>query len=109
VARPWPCRRAPAQRQGRGRGALARCGHPATARAFATAIDKAQALADSDRGAAERILPAYIYISKTTAALVSLNAYPTSLDVVQIQRVADLMAEGGLLKRPLDVAPLLLR
>lgn len=83
--------------------------YPATARAFAAAIDKAQALADGDRAAVERILPTYIKISKTTAALVSLNNYPTSLDAVQIQRVADLMAEGGLLKRPLDVAPLLFR
>ena len=68
--------------------------YPATARAFAAAIDKAQALADADRAAVERILPTYIKISKTTAALVDLNSYPTSLDAVQIQRVADLMDEG---------------
>jgi NitT/TauT family transport system substrate-binding protein len=82
--------------------------NPGTARAFARAIDKAQALADSDRAAVEQILPTYIKISKTVAALVNLNAYPTRLDPVQIQRVADLMAGAGLLNKPLDVAPLLL-
>lgn len=83
--------------------------YPATARAFARAIDKAQALADDDRAAVEQILPTYIKISQMTAALVNLNTYPTSLDPVQIQRVADLMQQGGLLKTPLDVAPLLFR
>ena len=53
--------------------------YPATARALAAAMDKTQALADGDRAAVERILPTYIKISKTTAALVSLNSYPTTL------------------------------
>jgi NitT/TauT family transport system substrate-binding protein len=82
--------------------------NPRTARAFARAIERAQALADRDRAAVEQILPTYIKISRQTAALVNLNAYPTTLDRVQIQRVADLMAGAGLLRKPLDVAPLLL-
>jgi NitT/TauT family transport system substrate-binding protein len=81
--------------------------NPHTARAFAAAIDRAQALADNDRAAAEKILPTYIKGISGVTAIVNLNAYPTSLDPVLIQRVADLMLSGGLLKMHLDVAPLL--
>jgi NitT/TauT family transport system substrate-binding protein len=81
--------------------------NPHTARAFARAIEKAQALADNDRAAVEKILPAYVKITSQIAAIVNLNAYPTTLDPVLIQRVADLMLSGGLLKKHLNVAPLL--
>ncbi len=83
--------------------------NPATARAFAAAISKAQALADNDRAAVEQILPTYIKNSGGVTAIVHLNSYPTSLDAVLIQRVADLMLSGGLLSRHLDVARLLFR
>jgi NitT/TauT family transport system substrate-binding protein len=83
--------------------------NPHAARAFARAIEKAQALADNDRAAVEKILPTYIKITPQIAAIVKLNAYPTTLDPVLIQRVADLMLSGGLLKGHLNVAPLLFR
>ncbi len=81
--------------------------YPATARAFARALERAQVLADDDRAAVEKILPSYIRITKQITALVNLNAYPTSLDPVLIQRVADLMQQRGLLTKPLTVGPLL--
>jgi NitT/TauT family transport system substrate-binding protein len=83
--------------------------HPATARAFAHAVEQGQALAASDRGAVEHILPSYMRISKDIAALVNLNTYPTTANPVQLQRVANLMAEGGMLHAPLNVAPLVFR
>lgn len=83
--------------------------HPAVARAFQRAIEQGQALAASDRAAVEQILPSYMHISKNIASLVNLNVFPTSLSTVQIQRVANLMQEGGMLPRSLNVAPLLLR
>ena len=83
--------------------------HLATARAFAHAVEQGQALAASDRAAVEKVLPAYMPISKNIAALVNLNAFPTSADLVQLQRVADLMQMGGMLARPLNVAPLVSR
>jgi hypothetical protein len=36
-----------------------------------------------------------------------LSYYPPVLNPAQVQRVADLMLAGGLLKTPLDVRPLL--
>ena len=83
--------------------------HPATARAFAHAVEQGQALAASDRAAVEKVLPAYMPISKNIAALVNLNVFPTSADPVQLQRVADLMQMGGMLATPLNVAPLVSR
>ena len=44
-----------------------------TARAFARAIERGQALADEDRVAVEMILPSYIKVSRQTAAVVNLN------------------------------------
>jgi hypothetical protein len=48
-------------------------------------------------------------ITKQIAALVNLNTDATSLDSVQLQRVANLMQEGGMLARPFDVSPILFR
>ena len=72
------------------------------------------------RNPADRILAALTLIaavaavaacgtSGTVAALVNLNAFPTSADPVQLQRVADLMQMGGMLAKPLNVAPLVSR
>jgi NitT/TauT family transport system substrate-binding protein len=83
--------------------------HPAAARAFTRAVEQGQALAATDRAAVEKVLPAYLHISKGTAALVNLNIFPTSADPVVLQRVANLMAEGGMLTKPLNVAPLVLK
>lgn len=83
--------------------------HPATARAFQHAIEQAQAVAATNRAVVEKLLPTYMHISRTIAALVNLNTYETSLDPVPLQRVADLMQKGGMLARPLNVSPLLFR
>jgi NitT/TauT family transport system substrate-binding protein len=83
--------------------------HPSTARAFQRAIEQGQALAATDRAAVEQILPTYMHISKTITALVNLNTFPVSLNAVQVQRVANLMKEGGMISRPLNVSPLIFR
>ena len=67
------------------------------------------ALAATDRAAVEKVLPGYMPTGKGTAALVNLNTFPVTADPVQLQRVADLMQEGGMLARPLNVAPLVVR
>jgi NitT/TauT family transport system substrate-binding protein len=83
--------------------------HPATAQAFARAVEQGQALAATNRGAVEKILPSYMHITKQIAALVNLNVFPTNADSVQLQRVANLMQEGGMLRTRLNVSPLVLR
>ena len=63
----------------------------------------------SDRAAVEKGLPAYMPIPKSIAALVNLNSFPTNVNLAQLQRVADLMQAGGMLKAPLNVTPLVFR
>ena len=83
--------------------------HPAAVRAFQHAIEQGQALAATNRAAVEKVLPAYMKISRETAALVQLNTFPVAADPKLLQRFADLMQEGGMLTKPLNVAPLVLK
>ena len=72
------------------------------------AMAKAQAFADANPAAVQQILPTYTKISAAAAPHIDLGYYPATLVPAQLQRVADLMLAGGLLKTRLDVQPLLL-
>jgi hypothetical protein len=48
-------------------------------------------------------------VSRQIAALVNLNTFPSDLDAVHLQRVADLMLAGGVSSKPFDVSGLLFR
>jgi NitT/TauT family transport system substrate-binding protein len=82
--------------------------YPRTAAAFVTALDKGQALADTNRQAVEQVLPHYIKVSKAAAALIATGSYPVgAVNQVQMQRVADVMHEFGMLKAPFNVSPMI--
>ncbi|GGO15514.1 sulfonate ABC transporter substrate-binding protein [Microbispora rosea subsp. aerata] len=81
--------------------------YPKAMAAFQRAIVKAQQIADSDRKAVEKVLPLYTQIKPETAAIITLGAYPSTLNQTRIQRVADLMLEYGYLKSKMNVGPLL--
>ena len=84
--------------------------HPRVVTAFQRAMFRAQAFADTHRAAVEQILPTYIKgVTPTVAALVNLGDFPTGLDPIPIQRVADLMFASRLLPYRLEVANLLFR
>jgi NitT/TauT family transport system substrate-binding protein len=83
--------------------------YPNTARAFQRAMDKGQALADSNRALVEQVLPTYTKITSQVAALIALNSFPTSLDAMRLQRVARLMQSGGLLTNQFNVEPLMFK
>jgi NitT/TauT family transport system substrate-binding protein len=78
--------------------------YPKTAAAFARAIDRGQALADTSRPAVEKVLAAYTPITRQIAAIMSLGNFPTSVNAVHLQRVADLMLDFGQLRQHYDVA-----
>ena len=74
--------------------------YPHTLAAFSKALEEGQEIADSDRAAVEAALeamPGPLSLSKTTAALMSLESYPFSsgpvgsVDTVRLQRVVDVM------------------
>ncbi len=82
--------------------------YPNTARAFAYALDRGQALADSSRADVEEIMPNYIKgLTASQAAVVNLGEFPTSIDATHLQRVASAMASGHLVPNNFSVAPLL--
>jgi NitT/TauT family transport system substrate-binding protein len=83
--------------------------YPRTAAAFARALAQGAAVAAGNHAADEQVLAANVPISRVLVSMVNFNLYPTSLNPVAIQQVADLMYQDGLLKAPLRVAPLLLR
>lgn len=49
----------------------------------------------TDRTAVGHVLPQYMPVSKQIAALVNLTTFPSDLNAVHLQRVADLMFAGG--------------
>jgi NitT/TauT family transport system substrate-binding protein len=71
--------------------------HPATLAAFRAAFEQGQEIADTDRAAVEQAmesLPAPLGVSRSTAAVMALDSYPTGpVDTVRIQRVADVMRQ----------------
>ena len=83
--------------------------NPNTARAFQTALLKAQAYADANPAAVRSILPTYIKITPQAAAAVPLNSYPSTLDPAQLETVITLMGSGGLPTTSLSASALLFR
>jgi len=81
--------------------------YPKTARAFQRAMAKAQALATSDPAAVKQILPTYTKISAAAAQHIALNSFPATTNATDLQRVANLMLTGGLLKSRLNVQTML--
>jgi NitT/TauT family transport system substrate-binding protein len=81
--------------------------YPHTAHAFQVAIAEAQAYANAHPAAVRAILPTYTKISTAAAPHINLGLFPPTTNPAQLQRVADLMLAGGLLKSRLEVQPLL--
>ena len=76
--------------------------------AFHAALMHAQASA-SQPAPLNNALTHYAGMSRETASLITVGAYPTSLRVSSLQRVADLMSFYGSLARPLDVSSMVFR
>src|ERR1700753_611615 len=70
--------------------------NPNTAKAFQTALLKAQAYADSNPSAVKSIIPTYSKVTAAQAAALPLNNYPSTLDPAQLTKILALMKSGGL-------------
>jgi NitT/TauT family transport system substrate-binding protein len=81
--------------------------NPATARAFQRAIVKGQALADSDPAMVRQVLPTYSKVSPQLANQIGIDNYPSTVSASRMQRIADLMLAGGVLKSPFNASPML--
>ena len=58
------------------------------------------------RGPVQAALPSFAGISAQDASLITLGSYPTFLNVGQVQRVAELMYDSGMISAPLNVSSL---
>ena len=71
--------------------------HPVTLAAFRAAFEQGQEIADANRSAVEQAmeaLPAPLGVSQVTAAMMTVDSYPVGpVDVLRIQRVADVMRQ----------------
>jgi len=77
--------------------------NPSTVQAFQQALDQAQSDC-AQRGPVETELPQLITgMTSDEAALVTLGTYPASLNVGQVQRVASLMYDSGMISSPISV------
>lgn len=65
--------------------------HPAAMEKFREVMQRASTEANADRSAVVKELPKYSTVDPTTAQLVRIGRYPTSLDVRRLGRVVDLM------------------
>ena len=79
--------------------------NPSAVQAFQAALDQAQSDC-AQRGPVQAVLPNLTGMSNGEAALVTLGTYPTSLNVGQVQRVAGLMYDSGMISNPVSVSAL---
>jgi NitT/TauT family transport system substrate-binding protein len=82
-------------------------GHARAVQAFRSALLQAQSSA-AMRGPVETSLTSSMHMNSQDAALLTVGQYPTFLSVGQVQRIADLMYDSGLLATPLAVRKLIL-
>jgi NitT/TauT family transport system substrate-binding protein len=77
--------------------------NPSTVQAFQESLDQAQSDC-AQRGPVQAVLPNLTGMSTGSAALVTLGTYPTSLNVGEIQRVASLMYDSGMISTAVSVS-----
>jgi NitT/TauT family transport system substrate-binding protein len=86
--------------------------NPGTLRAFVSALAQGQEVADTSRSSVEQAMEALTgpqngEIPPIVASVMAVNIYPTAIDKVRIQRVADVMYQFGLLRDRFNVTPMI--
>jgi len=86
--------------------------HPHTLKAFLTALEQGQEIADTSRSAVEQAMeslkgPQDGQVPPIVAAVMALNSYPIGVDRVRLQRVPDVMLQFGLLHSRFDIGQML--
>ena len=86
--------------------------NPGTVKAFVAALEQGQEIADTNRTVVEKAMeslkgPQNGQVPPVVAAVMSLNDYPIAIDAVRLQRVANVMYEFGLLRKPFNIHQML--
>ena len=79
--------------------------NPSVVQAFQAALDQAQAEC-AQRGPVQAVISGLTGVSTRNAALVTVGTYPASLNVGQVQRVAALMYDSGMISNPVSMSAL---
>lgn len=82
--------------------------YPHTIAAFQRALNRAVEEVRGDRTIAERLAVRYLDVDQRIATLMTLPEYPTSVDPVRLQRVADMLYESGEIPKHLDMRVMVL-
>lgn len=77
--------------------------HPNTVAAFRRAFAQGQQVADTDRGAVEKALEKHTQTPELIADTMTINTYPLTMDIPEMQRVPDAMSEFGVLKQQYQI------
>ena len=86
--------------------------NPHTLSAFLAALSQGQRIADTSRSAVEQAMeslsgPQNGQVPPIVASVMAVNIYPTTIDKIRIQRVADVMYQFGLLKARFRINPMI--
>ena len=86
--------------------------NPHTLTAFLAALTQGQEIADTSRSAVEQAMeslngPQNGQVPPIVASVMAVNIYPTAIDKIRIQRVADVMFQFGLLSNRFTVTPMI--
>jgi NitT/TauT family transport system substrate-binding protein len=83
--------------------------YPRTAAAFQRVMQRATEVANEDRANVTPALVQFAHLDTSTAKLPSLLTFQSSLNAVELQRVADLMVDFGMIGTPIDVSRMIAR
>jgi NitT/TauT family transport system substrate-binding protein len=82
--------------------------HPKTVAAFLRALGEGQELADTDRAAVgQALVTNKVAPTAEIAATMTINSYPLSMDVPEMQRVTDAMYEFGIITKQYNITDMI--
>jgi NitT/TauT family transport system substrate-binding protein len=81
--------------------------YPRTAKAFAKAVEQANAIAATNLGVLQRTFTTQLHLDPTITGVMATGSFPTAANAVQLQRIADLMLRYGQLTHPFSVKSIL--
>jgi NitT/TauT family transport system substrate-binding protein len=81
--------------------------HPNALRAFLTALEQGQQIADSKRGEVESAMEALTGTKPIIAAVMAFNSYPIGVDKIRLQRVPDVMLQFQVLHQRFSISQML--
>jgi NitT/TauT family transport system substrate-binding protein len=81
--------------------------YPNTAKAFIAAITEGSKLADTNLAAVQQTLEKNLKIAASVVDVMATGTFPTTVDLVKLQQVEQLMVRYHQLKKPVDVSAML--